>query len=134
MYISTPPLPAAIDNPGHGTLFAQQLGDCHSEDCVVKHYATVLNITTTKYPSELGDLFGFDRLARQNPDFKMHLFGHSSEGANRWDFHPPPSWEAKTVNLRGFGFDGRRVHVGIWIMYRNLVSIRSQFPCTASTQ
>ena len=37
----------------------------------------------------------------------MHLFGHSLDGANRWDFYPLPSWDDKKVALRGYGFDGR---------------------------
>jgi len=39
----------------------------------------------------------------------MHLFGHSPDGANAWDFHPPPNWEDKTIAMQGFGFDGRCV-------------------------
>lgn len=30
-----------------------------------------------------------------------HLFGHSPDSANAWDYHPPTRWEEKTVDARG---------------------------------
>ena len=36
----------------------------------------------------------------------MHLFGVSSDSANRWDYYPPSSWDLKTIDMQGFGYDG----------------------------
>lgn len=112
MLISLPvpsPVAATLDAPGHGTLFAQQLGDCHSDDCINKWYAPLLNITVVKYPHELEDMFSPARIQAKFPGMAMHLFGNSPDSANRWDFFPPERWEDKTVDMQGFGYDGRCV-------------------------
>ncbi|KAL7414198.1 hypothetical protein BDY24DRAFT_414418 [Mrakia frigida] len=95
-----------VDNPGCGTLFAQQLGDCHSDDCINKWYAPHLNITVVKYAHELVDMFDHARIKSRFPEMEMQLFGVSSDSANRWDYFPLKSWDMKTVDAQGFGFDG----------------------------
>ncbi|CDZ97942.1 hypothetical protein [Phaffia rhodozyma] len=95
-----------LDHPGCGTIFAQQLGDCHADDCINKWYARQLNITVVKYPHELMDMLHPERINKRFPGMQMHLFGHSPDSANRWDFYPVEKWEDKKVDVQGFGFDG----------------------------
>jgi hypothetical protein len=74
-----------------------------------KWYAPILNITTFKYPHEAEDMFAYERIKSRFPEMEMHLFGHSADSANRWDFYPPPRWEDKKIDTQGFGYDGRCV-------------------------
>lgn len=74
-----------------------------------KWYAPILNITTFKYPHEAEDMFSYERIKSRFPEMEMHLFGHSADSANRWDFYPPPRWEDKKIDTQGFGYDGRCV-------------------------
>ncbi|GHJ89456.1 hypothetical protein NliqN6_5858 [Naganishia liquefaciens] len=88
-----------------GALLAQQLGDCHSLNCLREWYPNVSNITVTKYGFEMLELFNRDRLAHAFPDAEAQLFGHSPDSANPWDFWPIP-WAERTTPVKMFGFTG----------------------------
>lgn len=88
-----------------GSIFIQQLGDCHSLRCLKEWYPNVSNITVSKYAFELLELFDYHKLEKLYPGLDMQLYGHSPDSANPWDFYPIP-WEAKTKDAQMFGFDG----------------------------
>lgn len=88
-----------------GALLAQQIGDCHSLNCFKEWYPYTSNITVTKYAFEMLEIFNPERLKQHYPDMDMHLFGHSPDSANEWDFFPIP-WEQRQYDARVFGFTG----------------------------
>lgn len=94
-----------VDGLDCGTLLVQQLGDCHEHRCMKEWYQQSNNITVTKYAFELNEIFNYDNIRTKFPDFQMHLFGHSPDTGNPWDFYPLP-WSEKTREAAVFGFDG----------------------------
>lgn len=94
-----------LDVMGCGSIFIQQLGDCHSLNCLKEWYPRTNNITVTKYAFEMLDIFSWDRVHQMFPNFEMGLFGHSMDSANEWDFWPL-KWEDRKFDARVFGFDG----------------------------
>ncbi|KAL7425098.1 hypothetical protein Q5752_000786 [Cryptotrichosporon argae] len=95
---------AHVDVLDCGTLFAQQIGDCHSLRCLDEWYVGA-NITAVKYAFELQEVFGWDRIKSMYPDMAAPLFGHSPDTGNPWDFWPVP-WSEKKRRASIFGFDG----------------------------
>ena len=88
-----------------GALLAQQLGDCHSLNCFKEWYPYSSNITVTKYAFEMLDIFSPTNLREKFPSMDMHLFGHSPDSANQWDFYPG-KWAERTHDAQMFGFTG----------------------------
>lgn len=88
-----------------GALLAQQLGDCHSLNCFKEWYPYTSNITVTKYAFEMLDIFNPERLKKEHPEMSMHLFGHSPDSANQWDFYPG-EWSERKHDAQMFGFTG----------------------------
>lgn len=90
---------------GCGSLFIQQLGDCHELRCTDEWYPHATNITVSKYAFEIPELFDHQRTSQRFPGLDMQLFAHSPDSANPWDFWPL-AWEDKVADARVFGFDG----------------------------
>jgi hypothetical protein len=88
-----------------GALLAQQIGDCHSLNCFKEWYPYSSNITVTKYAFEMLDVYNPERLKASYPDMSMHLFGHSPDSANQWDFFPG-KWSERKHDAQMFGFTG----------------------------
>ncbi|EIW71580.1 hypothetical protein TREMEDRAFT_27838 [Tremella mesenterica DSM 1558] len=87
-----------------GTLLVQQLGDCHSLRCMLEWYPQANNITLSKYAFELQEVFEYERVRKEFPNWEMGLFGHNPDTGNEWDFYPMP-WMNKTVDAKMFGFE-----------------------------
>lgn len=89
---------------------SSQLGDCHEGtpdgSCMNDWHPYNGNVTVSRYAFELTEVFTHERITRKYPDHKMHLFAHSPDAANAWDFYPHSSWRQKKQDAVLFGYEG----------------------------
>lgn len=73
------------------TILISEVGDCFEDKCY-SYLNYLANITTTRYASELIDMFSWERMKEKIPLFlplaKNHLFGAVQDCANPWVFYP----------------------------------------------